>query len=354
MYSKLFIFFLLTSMLIGCKKKTEVPNVPAPDTLKNGILVLNEGLFNHNNSTLSWVNLSDLSVNNSFFEDKNQRGLGDTGNDIERYGNKVYVIVNVSSTLEILDATTGKVMRQVVFQKDNKAQQPRSIAFSGKYAFISSYDGYVNVLDTASLTIIQYIKVGANPEGLTVSNNRLFVCNSGGLNFPNVDSTVSVIDLSNFQEMTRIVIGKNPGGIITASNGTVYAISRGDYGSDKPKMHKINPVTNERTKTFGFEARGMTHFNEDLLIIHSDGGSGNSEIGVFNCTSETFTNPSLMNTSGIKTLYGLHHSKVKKRIYCMDANGYTTSGKIHVFDESGNFQQAIGVGLNPSKILVYE
>src|SRR5690554_7499977 len=55
--------------------------------------------------------------------------------------------------------------------------------------FVSSYDGYVSAIDTSSLTVTNRIKVGRNPEGICISNNSLFVANSGGLDYKDRKST---------------------------------------------------------------------------------------------------------------------------------------------------------------------
>ena len=206
MRSNLFVILLIGACSFSCKKK-KVPQPEAPQTLQHGMLVLNEGLFQQNNSTLGWFNFSDNSYTGNFFEQKTNRSLGDTGNDMKKYGGKIYVIVNVSSTVEILDASTGNSISQISMIAGGTPKQPRYIAFHGSKAYITCYDGYVDVLDTASLSITSRIPVGANPEGLAVSNGKLFVANSGGLNSPNVDSTVSVIDLVSQQEIKVIETG---------------------------------------------------------------------------------------------------------------------------------------------------
>ena len=77
------------SSLISCSKEEPV-NCGAGSSksvLTNGLLVMNEGLFQHNNAKLSWVDLSNDEVI-SFFENKNQRPLGDTGNDVRNMDQK--------------------------------------------------------------------------------------------------------------------------------------------------------------------------------------------------------------------------------------------------------------------------
>jgi YVTN family beta-propeller protein len=341
-------------LLFSCKKKPLPPEVPAPALLEHGILVLDEGLFNQNNSALSWINTVDHTVSNTFFEDKTNRGLGDTGNDMERYGGKIYIVINVSSTVEILDAATGNSLQQISMIANGVPKQPRSIAFYGAKAYVTCYDGFVDVIDTTSMSVVQRIAVGNNPEGLAVSNGKLYVANSGGLNYPDVDSTVSVIDLSTHQELLKITIGNNPGGVCVDSEGDVYAVSRGNYSSIPSRMHRIDPVTDTRVETFPFDAGSMVVMNDRLLVSYYDFNSGSSSIGLFDALTEQMINPSFVPTTGITTLYGIYYSPVTNKIYCSDANSFTNTGFIHLFSAAGMFERTYSVGLNPSKVLVYE
>lgn len=347
-------YITVVFLLFACKKKPTGDPVPAPATLGHGILVLNEGLFNQNNSGLSWINTTDHSVGNTFFEDKTDRGLGDTGNDMKRYGGKIYIVVTVSSTVEVISAATGNSLAQISMIHNGVPKQPRSIAFHGTKAYVTCYDGFVDVIDTTSLAVTQRIAVGSNPEGLAVSNGKLYVANSGGLNNPNIDSTVSVIDLSTHQELTRITIGKNPGGVCVDSEGDVYAISRGNYSSIPSRMHRIDPITDTKVESYSFDASSMCRMNDQLLISYYDFSSGNSSIGLFNALTEQLVSPSYISTAGITTLYGVHYSPVTNKIYCSDANSFTNTGFIHLFSAGGVFERTYDVGLNPSKILVYE
>lgn len=354
--SRVYGVLLLAAIVLfaACKKKQPEPETPAPAVLEHGILVLNEGLFNQNNSSLSWINTASGSVNNSFFEEKAGRGLGDTGNDMQRYGGKIYIVVNVSSTVEVMDAHTGASLQQIPMIHNGVPKQPRSLAFYGTKAYVTCYDGYVDVIDTTSLSVVQRIAVGQNPEGLAVSNGKLYVANSGGLNFPDVDSTVSVIDLATHTELLKITVGKNPGGVCVDSEGDVYVISRGNYGAIPSRMHRIDPATDTKVQSFSFDAGSMTRMNDRLLVSYYDFASGNSQIGLFDALSEQMVNTNFIPTTGFETLYGITYSPATNLIYCSDANAFTNTGHIHLFNSSGVFQQTYDVGLNPSNILVYE
>lgn len=347
------IIFLSCLLLVGCKKdkNTEEDSTPV-STFSNGLLILNEGLFQLNNSSLSWVQFGTDAVNNSVFEQKVNRQLGDTGNDIQRYGNKIYVVVNVSSTIEVLDALSGNSIAQISMVNGGTPKQPRSIAFLGGNAYVTCFDGYVDVIDTATFQVQQRIQVGANPENIVLANNKFFVSNSGGLNYPNVDSTVSVIDPIANIELQKISVGNNPGPLEVDHLGNVYVIARGNYSSIPSRMVKINTVTNSVEIQYPFDASGITKMNQHLLI-HSITNSVSS-IQLFNPTTEVIENSNYMNVSGITTLYGIQYDPHRNQIYCFDAINYTNSGYVRIYSGSGSYIKSINVGLNPSKAIIYE
>lgn len=344
--------FFLLFVLFSCEKDSpEVAEVPH---LESGILVLCEGLFQQNNASISWIDTKTDAVSLDFYENQNGRLLGDTGNDMKIYGGKIYVIVNNSNTVEVLSKFNAKSIKQISMQEESVGKQPRSIAFYGSNAFITCYDGFVDVLDTATLTITNRIAVGLNPEGLAVSNGKLFVANSGGLNYPQVDSTVSVIDLGTFQEITKIAVGKNPGAVVVDAQGDVYVVARGNYGTIPSRMVKINPLSNVVAETFAFDVTAMERMNQYFLISYYNFSTQSSEIKLFNTETEQIESTDFIATTGITTLYGVKYNAQNNKIYCLDAMNFTNTGYVRQYSATGVFEKKYHVGLNPSKLLFYE
>lgn len=349
-----YINFLIVLVFFSACKEAPKLDPLAPPFMSNGLLVLNEGLFQQNSSSLSWIDFQSGMVSNQLFEQRANRSLGDTGNDLQRYGNKMYIVVSVSSTLEVLDANLLTPLKQIEMTSGGTAKQPRSICFHNGYAYISCYDGFVDVLDTANLEIVQRIPVGLNPEGLTVANNKLYVSNSGGLNTPQMDSTVSVVDLNSWSELDKIVVGQNPGGLMTDAQGDVYVIVRGNYGNNPSRMKRIDSSLDEVVESFSFDVSGFSTFNDKLLLSYFDFNSQQSAIHLFNPFTETIDEANYIDCSGITTLYGIHYHIESNQIFISDAMGYTNSGYVRVFTANGDYLKSYSVGLNPSKIVSYD
>lgn len=342
------VFILL--LVVSCKK--DEPEVqPVPETLSNGMIVLCEGLFQYNNASVSWCDFSQNSVTNNFFVSKAGRQLGDTGNDMQQYGGKIYIVVNISSTIEVLNASTFKPITQISMFSGGLAKQPRSLAFHNGKVYITCYDGFVDVIDTTSLTVNQRISVGSNPEGLSISNNKLYVANSGGLNFPQPDSTVSVIDLNTNTEIKKIKVGMNPGGVVTDSQGDVYVITQGDYAGVPSRMVRIDSQNDILAENFSFDATAIYPMNNQFLVSFYNYSNQTSSIALFDPQTETLISPNHINTGGITTLYGIKYHPAKNTIFILDAMNFTNSGYVREYSTSGVELTSYHVGLNPTKII---
>ncbi|MBQ5925648.1 MAG: hypothetical protein IIX03_02945, partial [Paludibacteraceae bacterium] len=181
---KNYIIILISILFVSCNDMYDVPREPVwnDTTETTQLLVLSEGLFNMNNSTLAKVNLQTGDFDYDYFKSVNGRGLGDTGNDMKQYGTKIYITVNISSQLEVLDANTYKSIKRIpLFNQDGVARQPRYVTFYQNKAYVSCFDGWVARIDTASLEIDAWAQCGNNPDHLVVCNNKLYVSNSGFL-----------------------------------------------------------------------------------------------------------------------------------------------------------------------------
>src|SRR5690348_1675204 len=97
-------------------------NATPPDitdtTSKGGEYVLSEGGFNQNNSKLAFRADSSGVITGDYFLQQNPSlsgGLGDLANDAIIYGSKLYIVVNNSGNVTVLDAKTGHYISTISF-----------------------------------------------------------------------------------------------------------------------------------------------------------------------------------------------------------------------------------------------
>ncbi|MEP6751013.1 MAG: DUF5074 domain-containing protein [Bacteroidota bacterium] len=343
--------FIITAFVISCKKD-DAPVTTLPK-VTTGLYVLSEGTFNGNNTTLSFYNLATNTPTTDFFAAANASKLGDTGNDIIIYGGKIYIVMNVSSYVEVADARTAKEIKKIDFK--TTASVPRQPRFAVGYknkVLVSSYDGTVAVIDTTSLTVDKFITVGSNPEQVVVYGSNLYVANSGGLS-PVYDSTVSVVDLTSFTETKKITVGLNPGSITADDAGNIYVACTGDYGAHSPKLVKISTSTGTVTKSAD-TAVGKIRFYNGLLYV-TGGYLGAANVRTlstidFKQTSSNFVTDGTV----VKIPYGLSIDATTGDVYVTDAVDYISSGQVFCFDKTGKkkFSFSVSPGINPNSVAI--
>lgn len=351
---------ILLMMLVSCDDMQD--KTPGDNELPGGaethrIYILSEGLFNMNNSSLAMYNSHTGKLEKDIFLAKNKRGLGDTANDMAIYGSKLYVVVNVSSQIEVIDAASGLSLKRIpVFDEHQIARQPRYITFYESKAYVSCFDGTVIRIDTTSLTIDAVVKVGRNPDGIAISNGKIYVSNSGGLNFPDYDNTVSVIDIQTFTELKKITVGVNPSIIHADSAGDVYVVSRGNYGADGYIFQRISSQTDAHEKTFeGLKVLNFTIHNDTAYLYHHDFSGGNPQVKMFDCKTETIIREQFINDGTLlQTPYGINVNPYNGDVYLTDARSYVMWGHVLCFDKQGKLKYKINeVGLNPNKMVFF-
>lgn len=330
-----------------------------PDTLPvaepTQIFVLSEGLFNMNNSTLAMYNFQSGETKPDYFLSVNHRGLGDTANDLGLYGSKLYVVVNVSSQIEVLDANTGESLKQIpMFNANGIAREPRYVDFHAGKAYVCSFDGSVVKIDTTSMEIESIVMCGKNPDGICIANDKIYVSNSGGLNYPNYDNTVSVIDVTNFTEIKKITVGVNPYQLHADSQGDVYVVTRGSYGSEPYRFQKISSATDEVTQSFeDIQALNFTIHNDTAYIYNYDYGTQESWIKVFDCRQEKLISENFISDGTVlNTPFGIDVNPSNGDVYIMDACSFTAWGDVLCFDKKGKLKFRLKeIGLNPKKVI---
>lgn len=327
---------------------TTEPFLLAVDEYTTGVYVLNSGKHSNNNSTLSFYDVNTGKVTPNYFKSKNGRQLGDTGQDMIVYGSKTYIAVYASNVIEVIDKN-GVSLASI--QPKNTAGQPQSPRYFTKAegsVYVTLYDGHVAKIDTASLTITGQVTVGRNPEQIAVSNNKLFVANSGGMDYPNYDKTVSVIDIPTFSVLETIEVVLNPTEITTDAQGDVYVISMGDYGAIPNTMQRIDPVTYAVT-TVG-NATKMVAAGDKIYTYYSQYDADWNQIitfQVFDAVTETMgTNSFITDGTVVDKPYCLSVDPLTGDIY-VGTSDYRNNGDMYVFSAAGKLKNRFEVGLNP-------
>lgn len=355
MKKTLFYISLAAVMLMtACGKDNDSEKATTNGDQQAKVYLLNEGKQGDNNASLSLVNIEEKTITNNYFQTVNGRPLGDVAQDIIQHGSKIYISVSESGTIEVIDAKSGKAIKQI----DMGSRYPRYIAANGSKIYVSCYYPHSVVsIDTTTLEIGAVCTLsGLRPEGLCVADNKLYVCNSYDADESNnysYDSTLSVIDLATFTESKRINIAYNPQQVIALADGRLAINFFGDYGLNPSGVAIYNIAEDKATLILGIPVAGMTANDNTIFTYGSDYDENWNAVPALNKIDLTtmLATPFVPEMIGdIKAPYGMAINPTNGEIYLTDAQNYTTNGDLYCITSEGTLRWKAETSLLPKKL----
>ncbi|WP_298775873.1 DUF5074 domain-containing protein [uncultured Empedobacter sp.] len=368
-FKQLFVCLLTATTFYACQQDTyliesEVDGVTTPEeTDVAGFYLLNEGKMGSNMATIDYMDFKTGVYNRNIYASANPevvKELGDVGNDIKIYGNKLYAVINVSNFIEVMDVKTAKHLGTIPLENG------RYITFANGKAYATSYAGPVTLdpkaplgkvveIDTINLSVTRQVTVGYQPDELEVVGNNLYVANSGGYRVPDYDRTISVIDLSTFKETKKIDVEVNLHRIKKDADGDLYVTSRGNYKDISSNLFVIDSKTHQIKKKFDIPVSNFT-IDDDKLYYYSNEFSYTTfeytkSYGVIDTKTEQVINKTLVNDPVINTIetpYGIAINPKTKDIFITDVGNYVSMGYVYCFDKNGVFKWKTAGGNIPA------
>lgn len=371
----LYILSLLT-VATGCREDELV--VPTEydiigdenfDSAVRGLYLVNEGNMGSNKCTLDYYDYRTGLYSRNFYSERNPsvvKELGDVGNDIGIYGSKLYVVVNCSHKVEVLDARSGVRIGQV------DIPNCRYVRFYRGKAYVSSYVGPVLIdpeapkgavfeVDTLSLAVTRKVSVGYQPEEMEIVDDYMYVANSGGYRVPNYDNTVSVIQMVDFKQVRQIPVGINLHRLKKDRFNKLWVTSRGDYQSRPSRLYvlersRINQQM-QVTDTLPFGVSNMAIHNDKLYFYSTEWNnytqSNTITYGIVDTATKKLISDNFI-TDGtereITIPYGIAIHPETGDIFVTDAKNYVSSGTLYCFTSDGRKKWSVRTGDIPAHI----
>lgn len=319
-----------------------------------GLYILYEGIFALKASTISYFDIENRQLLPYIHNKFDYNSLGVHATDMLWYGSKLYIVMAVSGNLAIFDPLSVESVKRVKYKEILFDGVPHDyLAAYKNNIFISSSEGKVAVMDTASLEISNYIEVGTTPQQMVVFGDKLFVSNSNKP-YSYLDSTISVIDLKTLKEERKITIGINPNAISSDGKGNLFV----SYGTGDPSFSqgiiKFNTLSNEMNQIVDTAAGIVRYFNDKLFF--TGGYLNNQTVKVLEInninkgTSEFITDGTI-----IKRPYALHVDESNGDVYIGDAENEISGASIYCFDKFGKKKYRIydPSGIKPNTFVLY-
>lgn len=324
--------------LTACTDDDTVDPVAETGKYENGIFVVNEGSFGAEEGSVTFVDDDLQNAENKIYAAANptsEFGLGSVLQSMFFYGENAYLISNGSNLITIVDRNTFEFVGEII----GGLNAPRYAAVANGKAFVTnqaswqtSDDDFIAVIDLETLEVEKTIDTNAPVEYILEENGKLYVQNASF----SMGNQVSVIDPESAIITETISVGEGLNSI-KIQNNTLYALVSSGIKIINLNTLEVSTLIDfpENSSFSKMEVRGNTIFCT----------AGNA---VFSLEIDQPENSvvSLIENPEISVLYGF--SVQNDKIYIADAEDFTSTGHIFIYDISGNLIREIPVGLAPN------
>lgn len=346
---------------VGCESENGT-DTEKFETSGNGVFILNEGNYQAGNSTLTFYNPTDHTVQNGVFNRANGYKLGDTGQSITIYGDYAYIAVENSGVIWKIDTNTFEVKGEFESSSTGgKMINPRYIHFtSASKAYVTDlYAPYVNVFNPQTMEYVKSIPTGqpsvekyASTEEMVQYGKYLFTnCWSYSNKIVVIDTETDVVD--GVIELPSM----QPKSMKIDCNGKIWVITDGgyagsEYGNEVPHLFKIDAATRTIEQDQAMDADeanvqiAMNRDQDTLYLINNH--VYRMAVNEKHVPVKPFIEAAVDKDGKRHKLYGLGVNPANSEVYVSDAIDYRQGGVVFRYSSQGDLIDKFYVGINPN------
>ena len=244
------IFFTLLSIIYGQNLK---------------LFTLCEGNFGSANSSLWSSSLNGGGMHDIVHWDESSNPLGDVGQSMSIYQEKLYIIMNNSHTIEVMSLAGGIYYESTL---DLPSSSPRYITFNGEKGYISSWNlNAILILNLNNMEIIDTIEIDGKPEKMIYFEDHLYI------SVPN-KSDWSTNDKVLKMRLSDNIIVENftvePGPNMIALYDSSLFITSSSYDDMWNKYSGTSTINLSTSEILRYNAGQTTSYGSDIFVFQNE------------------------------------------------------------------------------------
>lgn len=346
--SKILILLLLL-LTAGCVK--DKPGTLTPTHIQGGnCYIVCEGNFGNGDGMLYAYNAITDSVSGDVYKATNNQQLGDVFQSMTRMGDSLYLCINNSDKIVVLDATTRKLAGIINIPK------PRYIVqVSAERAYVSSlYNNKVYSINPHNLQQTGHTIVPANnTEGMCVIGTNVWVCvwDTGS-------NKVYAIDATNGNIIkTTTLPGYAPHSILKDKDGLLWVLSGNVVKGRTAALSRIDPSTGAVVRSYIFPAgtdpiKPVFNNTKDTLYfieVKYDGSNTHNGIYRMSINDNALPETPFIQAAQYQYFWALGIDPATGYIYTGDPRGFVQKGIVQITKQDGTKLSSFEVGLGPGQ-----
>ncbi|MFA8451203.1 MAG: DUF5074 domain-containing protein [Bacteroidales bacterium] len=360
--------FALIFMVLGCEKDPKPnPLEIKPEQDERIVYITNEGNFGDKKgaSLTIYYPKSGKIINDAFYRVNNETYLGDVAQSSSTFKDELYIVVNNSSWVQVVDPETIK-FKASIFDYD---LSPRYIEFlSPTKAYLSDlYANRISIFNPETKKIIGHVPLPklevkvkkrlkpVNVEQMVRYKDLVFGC------WWSYGDKVVVINTTTDAVVDNIQVGYQPNSMVIDKNNKIWVLCDGGYPKlEKSKLQRLDPETRKIDFEVAFDDPKITLSElqidgkgENIYFLVNGGfikkNQEDPRFGVYkmNVDSEKYPDAPIIKEGNDMLFYGLGIDPKTSEIYIADAIDYQQKGVIYHYNASGGLIRDFKAGIIP-------
>ena len=348
--------------LTSCDDSNDGPSYRY-EVYSDGAFIVNSGnMANHIDGSLTAIHFATGAVQQKAFATANGgQSLGSVPNDGLVYGDKIYLVVDQSNAVMVLNRRTLKLIKKISTTElmgTQEGSEPRHIIAGNGHIFFTTYGGYLAAVDTLNYGLTAKAKVGSYPEGLAGYGNTIVVANSA---YGNGNGNISVVDLNTFQVDTRDVQGIHNPQKVFFVDGNLYVLDWSYYEGEWPNSVEkgesaLRYVTN-MTSSKVADAYYATLLDGKFYIISNPYSTPAYSVCDVTANPSSGVTTPLNLSEGVYSPAGIEVDPGTGNLYVLSYNAgeggyadYSADGYVQVYSATGTKLSKYNTGVGPCAV----
>ncbi len=342
-------WLVLLLFFAACVK--DKPNPPEPPAIvdsADNVYIVCEGSLGNGNSSLSLYQVQSGSVVEDIYKTINDEELGDVFQSITPIGDKLFLCVNNSDKIVVLNKHDHKRVGTINIPK------PRyMLPINNNKAYVSSlFSKKLYVIDPQAMSVTKDIDLPyENAEGMLLRNSTLYICP-----WDTATDKVLMMDVNTDEIIQTITVaGRAPQEAVTDKNGKLWVLSGNAYKGKDGALTCIDPVSNTVVRSYLFEhkvdpIRIVTNNAKDQLYfieVDYNGGTKNNGLYRMGIDDKSLPSQALVPAAKFQYFWALGIEPLTDKIYLGDPKGFVQKGSVGIYNTNGVKEKEFAVGIGP-------
>ena len=331
-------FAFLLLFFGACRKDQPSTITTQINNSSSGVFISNEGNFQFGNASVGFYNANDQSYANDLFKSVNNRPLGDVCQSLYFFNNNIYITVNNSNKIEVVNPTTFSSIATITGLQSPRYFLPVSI----QKAYVTDYNANaISVIDLNSNALIKKIPCKGWTEELIMSNGKVYVTNKDSKSLYIINPLTDFI-------IDSIQIGYGANSIQLDRFNNLWVLSNGNTQTNEVAgLSQINTTSDSVIKSIPFNT-----ISEQPWRLKINGSADTLYYlnkGVYALPINAIQlNKQALIPENSRLFYGLGIDPFSNVIYVSDAIDYVQKGIIYRFQSNGQLINSFRAGIIPN------